>query len=93
MSPLPTMIKGVLADFNTEMASVMLSQSAKLTGGGGQQDTTLQEKHTSVNFNNLVSQEQFCVEKNKSKIRQKMITNLTLLLSTLALTMSPATST
>lgn len=67
MSPLPTMIKGLLADFNTEMASVMPSRSAKLTGGGGQQDTTLQQKRTSLNAYNLVSQKQFCVEKKKKK--------------------------
>lgn len=49
LSPLPMTIKGLLAAFKTEMASVIALWSARLTGGVGQQDTTLQEKHTSLN--------------------------------------------
>lgn len=46
--PLPMMTKGVLAAFKTDMASVTEPWSAKLTGGGGQQDTSLSERHTSL---------------------------------------------
>lgn len=42
MLPLPMMTKGLLAAFKTDMASVIAPGSAKLTGGLGQQDTTLQ---------------------------------------------------
>lgn len=42
------MTKGVLAAFKTDMASVTELWSAKLTGGGGQQDTSLSERHTSL---------------------------------------------
>lgn len=42
------MTKGVLAAFKTDMASVTEPWSAKLTGGGGQQDTSLSERHTSL---------------------------------------------
>ena len=45
--PLPTMTKGALAAFNTEMASVTAAWSAKLTGGGGQQLTSLQQRQFS----------------------------------------------
>lgn len=41
--------KGLLAAFKTEIASVIVSGAAKLTGAGGQQDTTLQMKHTFLN--------------------------------------------
>lgn len=44
------MTKGLLAAFKTEMASLTALWSAKLTGGGGQQDTTLQNKYTSSNI-------------------------------------------
>lgn len=47
--PLPMMTKGLLAAFKTEMASVIAPWSAILTGGAGQHDTTLQQKHTSLN--------------------------------------------
>lgn len=47
--PLPIMTKGLLAAFKTEMALMTALLSAKLTGGGGQQDTTLKEKHTGLN--------------------------------------------
>lgn len=49
MLPFPIMTKGLLDAFKTEMASVTALWSAKLTGGGGQQDTTLEKKHTSSN--------------------------------------------
>lgn len=49
MLPLPVMTKGLLAAFKTEMAALIAPWSAKLTGGVGQQDTTLQEKHTYLN--------------------------------------------
>lgn len=39
------MTKGALAAFKTETASVTAVLSAKLTGGGGQQHTSLQEKN------------------------------------------------
>lgn len=42
------MINGLLAAFKTDTASVIALWSAKLTGGDGQQDTTLHDKHTSV---------------------------------------------
>lgn len=45
------MTNGLLAAFKTEMASVIAPWGATLTGGAGQQDTTLQEKDTSLNFN------------------------------------------
>lgn len=48
--PLPTMTNGLSAAFKTEMASVIASWSAILTGGGGQQDTTLQQEYTSLNI-------------------------------------------
>lgn len=44
MLPLPMMTKGLVAVFNTEMASATALWSAKLTGGSGQQDTTLQKQ-------------------------------------------------
>lgn len=47
--PLPMIAKGLLAAFKTEIASVIASGAAKLTGAGGQQDTTLQMKHTFLN--------------------------------------------
>lgn len=47
--PLPMMTNGLFAAFKTEMASVIASWSAILTGGGGQQDTTLQQEYTSLN--------------------------------------------
>lgn len=43
------MTTGLLAAFKTERASVTALWSAALTGGAGQQDTTLWQKHTSVN--------------------------------------------
>lgn len=43
------MTRGLLAAFNREMASVIAPCSAVLTGGAGQQDTTLQQKHTCFN--------------------------------------------
>lgn len=42
--PLPMMTKGLFAVFNTEMASATDLWSAKLAGGSGQQDTTLQKR-------------------------------------------------
>lgn len=48
--PLPMMTNGLFAAFKTEMASVIASWSAILTGGGGQQDMTLQQKYTSLNI-------------------------------------------
>lgn len=48
--PLPTMTKGALAAFKTETASLTAVWSAKLSGGGGQQDTSLQEKNNSSVF-------------------------------------------
>lgn len=43
MLPLPMMTKGLFAVFSTEMASATAPWSAKLTGGSGQQETTLQK--------------------------------------------------
>lgn len=48
--PLPMMMSGLLAAFRTAMASVIALWSAKLTGGGEQQDTTLQDKHNALNL-------------------------------------------
>ena len=42
--PLPMMTKGVLATLRMEMASETALCSAKLTGGGGQHDTSLEER-------------------------------------------------
>lgn len=39
--PLPMITKGVLAALRAQMASVTALLSAKLTGGGGQQETPL----------------------------------------------------
>lgn len=53
--PLPMMTKGLLAAFKTDIASVIALWSAKLTGGGGQQETSLQDKHTSLTLFALVN--------------------------------------
>lgn len=47
--PLPMMTKGLCAAFKTATALVMALWSAKLSGGAGQQDTTLQRKQSSFN--------------------------------------------
>lgn len=51
LSPLPMMMRGLLAAVKTERASVMALESAALKGGGGQQDTSLEHKHTLVRGN------------------------------------------
>ena len=81
------MTKGLLASFKTEIASVIAPWSATLTGGVGQQDTTLHEQ------THLESQKWYHAEKKNIKKLLKVTANLTLLLSTFALTMSPAMST
>lgn len=43
------MTTGLLAAFKMERALVTALWSAVLTGGAGQQDTTLWHKHTTVN--------------------------------------------
>lgn len=77
------MTKGLLASFKTEIASVIAPWSATLTGGVGQQDKTLHEQ------THIESQKWYYAEKKLLKITA----DLTLLLSTFALTMSPAMST
>ena len=60
MLPLPTMTKGLLASFKTEIASVIAPWSATLTGGVGQQDTSLHEE------THLESQKWYNAEEKKT---------------------------
>lgn len=88
--PLPTMTKGALAAFKMETASLTALWSAKLTGGGGQQDTTL-KKNLKISSQGVLYLEHLALKPRIT--HQRKTTNLTWFLSTLALTMSPAMST
>ena len=81
MLPLPMMTKGLLAAFRTDTASAIEPWSATLTGGGGQQDTTLQEKHSSLRVFTPVTTRLKQYRKTKC-LKCIYETNLTLLLST-----------